>query len=98
MESEDDQALPIAEKEHHRDNMKEFAALTALIVEPHSGMRGSMHNMLNLCDITKIDHAVSSGTAIRQLKTSPMILSCANMISAKGRMASSCWKTCGTIN
>ncbi|MBC7500433.1 MAG: response regulator [Herminiimonas sp.] len=48
--------------------MKEFAALTALIVEPHSGMRGSMHNMLNLCDITKIDHAVSSGTAIRQLK------------------------------
>lgn len=27
-----------------------------------------MHNMLNLCGITKIEHAVSSGTAIRPLK------------------------------
>jgi DNA-binding NarL/FixJ family response regulator/Tfp pilus assembly protein PilF len=42
--------------------------LTALIVEPHSGMRASLHNMLNLCGITKIEHAVSSGTAIRPLK------------------------------
>lgn len=49
--------------------MREFAALSALIVEPQSGMRGSMHNMLNLCEITKIDHAVSSGTAIRPLKS-----------------------------
>ena len=48
--------------------MKEFAGLTALIVEPHSGMRASLHNMLNLCEITKIDHAVSSGTAIRPLR------------------------------
>ena len=32
-------------------------------------MRASMHNMLNLCGITKIDHAVSSGTAMRPLKT-----------------------------
>ncbi len=31
-------------------------------------MRASVHNMLNLCGITKIDHAVSSGTAIRPLK------------------------------
>ena len=31
-------------------------------------MRASFHNMLNLCGITKIDHAVSSGTAIRPLK------------------------------
>lgn len=50
---------------------EEFGSITALIVEPHSGMRGSMHNMLNLCGITKIDHAVSSGTAIRPLKTRP---------------------------
>jgi tetratricopeptide (TPR) repeat protein len=42
--------------------------LTALIVEPHSGMRTNLHNMLNLCGITKIDHAVSSGTAIRPLR------------------------------
>ena len=50
--------------------MKEdLGSITALIVEPHSGMRASMHNMLNLCGITKIDHAVSSGTALRPLKT-----------------------------
>ncbi|HYD81660.1 MAG TPA: tetratricopeptide repeat protein [Paucimonas sp.] len=48
--------------------MKEFSSLTALIVEPQSGMRMSLHNMLNLCEITKIDHAVSSGTAIRPLQ------------------------------
>lgn len=48
--------------------MKAFAGLSAMIVEPQSGMRTSIHNMLNLCEITKIDHAVSSGTAIRPLK------------------------------
>lgn len=48
--------------------MSSLRSLTALIVEPHSGMRASLHNMLNLCGITKIDHAVSSGTAIRPLK------------------------------
>jgi DNA-binding NarL/FixJ family response regulator/Tfp pilus assembly protein PilF len=48
--------------------MKAFSSMTALIVEPHSGMRMSIHNMLNLCEITKIDHAVSSGTAIRPLQ------------------------------
>ena len=48
--------------------MKELGAFTALIIEPHAGMRGSMHNMLNLCGITKIEHAVSAGTAIRPLK------------------------------
>jgi len=51
------------------DTMKELGAFTALIIEPHAGMRGSIHNMLNLCGITKIDHAVSSGTAIRPLKS-----------------------------
>lgn len=48
--------------------MKAFSSLTALIVEPQSGMRASLHNMLNQCEITKIDHAVSSGTAIRPLQ------------------------------
>ncbi|TFW07776.1 response regulator [Oxalobacteraceae bacterium OM1] len=42
--------------------------LTALIVDPQNSMRASMHNMLNLCEITKIDHAVSAGTAIRPLR------------------------------
>ena len=31
-------------------------------------MRSNLHNMLNQCGITKIDHAVSAGTAIRPLK------------------------------
>lgn len=48
--------------------MKSLRSLTALIIEPHSGMRMNLHNMLNLCEITKISHAVSSGTAIRPLK------------------------------
>ncbi|MBI1891299.1 MAG: response regulator [Burkholderiales bacterium] len=48
--------------------MKEFSSLTALIVEPNMGMRGNLHNMLNLCELTKIDHAVSAGTAIRALQ------------------------------
>ncbi|MDP9108944.1 MAG: response regulator [Pseudomonadota bacterium] len=49
--------------------MNEMRGLTALIVEPHTGMRASLHNMLNLCGLTRIEHAVSSGTAIRQLQT-----------------------------
>jgi tetratricopeptide (TPR) repeat protein len=49
--------------------MSELGSITALIIEPHPGMRGSMHNMLNLCGITKIDHAVSASTAMRVLKT-----------------------------
>lgn len=48
--------------------MTSLRSLTALIIEPQSGMRANLHNMLNLCGITKIDHAVSSGTAIRPLK------------------------------
>lgn len=49
--------------------MSDLSNITAMIIEPHSGMRASIHNMLNLCGISKIDHAVSSGTAIRSLKT-----------------------------
>src|SRR3569623_1286990 len=48
--------------------MKALSNMTALFIEPHAGMRGSLHNMLNLCEITKIDHAGSSGTAIRPLQ------------------------------
>lgn len=47
--------------------MNELEGLTALIVEPHAGMRASIHNMLTLCGLTKIDHAASSNAAIKHL-------------------------------
>ena len=40
-----------------------------MIIEPHAGMRASIHNMLNVCGLQKIDHAGSSGAAIRHLAT-----------------------------
>ena len=46
------------------DVMSELTEIRVLIVEPHTGMRGSMHNMLNLCGVTKIEHGVSAGTSI----------------------------------
>ena len=49
--------------------MNRLDGLTALIVEPHAGMRASIHNMLNICGLQKIDHAGSSGAAIRHLAT-----------------------------
>ncbi|MET0264304.1 MAG: response regulator [Duganella sp.] len=51
--------------------MAEYSELSVLIVDPNPGMRGSLHNMLNQCEITRIDYAVSSGTAIRQLTKKP---------------------------
>ena len=48
--------------------MVDLRNLTALIIDPNSGMRSSVHNMLTSCGITKVDHAVSSGTAIRQVR------------------------------
>ncbi|MDQ1924717.1 response regulator [Massilia pseudoviolaceinigra] len=47
--------------------MNELEGLTALIVEPHAGMRASIHNMLTLCGLTRIDHAGSSNAAIKHL-------------------------------
>jgi DNA-binding response OmpR family regulator len=47
--------------------MNELDGLTALIIEPHAGMRASIHNMLNLCGLTKVDHAASSNNAIKHL-------------------------------
>ncbi|MFD2365317.1 tetratricopeptide repeat protein [Pseudoduganella sp. GCM10020061] len=41
--------------------------LTALIIEPHAGMRASIHNMLTLCGLNKVDHAGSSNAAIKHL-------------------------------
>lgn len=56
--------------------MNGLDGLTALIIEPHAGMRASLHNMLNLCGLTKIDHASNSNTAIKQvgLKVYDMIM------------------------
>ncbi len=47
----------------------ELDGLTCLIIEPHSGMRANIHNMLNLCGLTKIEHAGSSNNAIKHLST-----------------------------
>jgi DNA-binding NarL/FixJ family response regulator/Flp pilus assembly protein TadD len=47
--------------------MNELDGLSALIIEPHAGMRASIHNMLNLCGLTKVDHAGSSNNAIKHL-------------------------------
>jgi DNA-binding NarL/FixJ family response regulator/Tfp pilus assembly protein PilF len=51
--------------------MAEYSELSVLIVDPNPGMRGSLHNMLNQAGITRIEYAVSSGTAIRQLAKKP---------------------------
>jgi DNA-binding NarL/FixJ family response regulator len=56
--------------------MNELEGLSALIIEPHAGMRANIHNMLNLCGLSKVDHAGSSNNAIRHLglKTFDLIL------------------------
>ena len=48
--------------------MSELTDIRVLLVEPHQGMRGSIHNMLNLCGVTKIEHGISSGTALGFIK------------------------------
>lgn len=54
--------------------MNDLRSLTALIIEPHSVMRGSLHTMLGHCGLTKSEHAVSAGTAIRHLQHRPFDL------------------------
>jgi DNA-binding response OmpR family regulator/Tfp pilus assembly protein PilF len=56
--------------------MHDNSNLSVLVVDPNPGMRGSLQNMLNLSGISKIEFAVSSGTAIKQLakKTFDIIL------------------------
>ncbi len=51
--------------------MAEYSDLSVLIVDPNPGMRGNLHNMLSQSSITRIDYAVSSGTAVRQLAKKP---------------------------
>jgi DNA-binding response OmpR family regulator/Tfp pilus assembly protein PilF len=47
--------------------MQENSNLSVLVIDPNPGMRGSLQNMLNQSSIGKIEFAVSSGTAIKQL-------------------------------
>ena len=54
--------------------MNELDGLSALIIEPHQGMRASIHNMLNLCGLTKVEHAGASNVAIKILGTKPIDL------------------------
>lgn len=49
--------------------MSDLAELRALLIEPNAGMRVSLHNMLNLCGITKIEHALTAGTAARTIQS-----------------------------
>ena len=51
--------------------MSELDGLSALIIEPHVGMRASIHNMLNLCGLSKIEDAAESSGAIRQVTSRP---------------------------
>jgi DNA-binding NarL/FixJ family response regulator/Tfp pilus assembly protein PilF len=51
--------------------MAETSDLSVLIVDPNPGMRGNLHNMLSQASITRVDYAVSSGTAVRQLAKKP---------------------------
>ena len=54
--------------------MNQLDGLSALIIEPHQGMRNSIHNMLNLCGLTRIEHAGASNVAIKHLSTKPFDL------------------------
>ena len=60
-------ARPNAGKHGKTGTMNELDGLSALIIEPHAGMRATIHNMLTLCGLTKVDHAGSSNQAIKHL-------------------------------
>jgi DNA-binding NarL/FixJ family response regulator/TolA-binding protein len=47
--------------------MNELDGLTALLIEPHAGMRANIHGMLTMCGLTRIDHASSANQAVKQL-------------------------------
>ena len=47
--------------------MPENSNLSVLVIDPNPGMRSNLQNMLNASNISKVEYAVNSGTAIRQL-------------------------------
>jgi DNA-binding NarL/FixJ family response regulator/Flp pilus assembly protein TadD len=56
--------------------MNELDGLSALIIEPHAGMRANIHSMLTLCGLTRIDHASTANQAVKHLslKTFDLVL------------------------
>ena len=48
--------------------MYDLRRLTALIIDPNAAVRSSLHGMLTSCGVTKIEHAVGSGNAIKHLQ------------------------------
>ncbi len=60
---------PASPSQAHTENrdMNELDGLNALIIEPHAGMRSTIHNMLNMCGLSKIDHVGSSNQAVKHL-------------------------------
>jgi tetratricopeptide (TPR) repeat protein len=69
--------------------MADYSNLSVLIIDPNQGMRASIHNMLTQVSITKVDQAVSAGTAIRalDLKNFDVILCEYDLGSAGGNEA-----------
>ena len=47
--------------------MHDNSNLSVLVIDPNPGMRGSLQGMLVQANITKVEFAVNSGTAIKQL-------------------------------
>ena len=54
--------------------MNELDGLSALLIEPHSGMRANIHGMLTMCGLTRIEHASSANQAVKQLGVKPFDL------------------------
>lgn len=48
--------------------MREYSALSVLIVDPNQHLRSGLHNMLTQLGISRVEHGVNAGTAIRQLE------------------------------
>jgi CheY-like chemotaxis protein len=66
----------VHQEETENLDMNELDGLTALIVEPHAGMRASIQNMLGLCGLSNVQGVGSSNQAIKSLsgKTFDLIL------------------------
>jgi DNA-binding NarL/FixJ family response regulator len=47
--------------------MNELEGLSALIIEPHAGMRSNVQNMLNMCRVSNVHGVASSNQAVKQL-------------------------------
>jgi DNA-binding response OmpR family regulator/thioredoxin-like negative regulator of GroEL len=54
--------------------MAELKGLTALLIEPHAGMRANLQNMLNGLGLGRVDVATNAQAAIRALATRPVEL------------------------